>query len=146
LVFQLGSNCDFENATVDGSQIAFKAYSVGAGDGNSNLIGIDSDSQYIAADYLLEWVDREHTDVTQLVTANSYAQQARKRRMKESNIPSIVIPFSQITDMIVGDQCRVLANYGLYQVDEMARIMQITGTPKEGIAKLSVSPLSLNGN
>lgn len=146
LVYQLGSNCDFESATVDGSQIAFKAYSIGEGTGNTNLVASSTNSQYVAADYLLETVDREHTDATLLATVSQYAQQARKRRMKQSNIPAIIIPFNQTNDFVIGDQCRVLADYGLYKVDEMCRIMKATANPKVGITKIEVSPLALNGN
>lgn len=146
LTFQLGANCDFASATIDGNQIAYRAYSQGASQQNTTLIGMDQDTQYIAANRLLEYVDREHTDVNQIATANDYAQQARKRRMKPSNIPSINITIDDAAGIVIGDQCRIIADYGIYSLDETFRIMKMGLNPKTNIATLEVSPLALNGN
>lgn len=145
LVFELGSNVDFNDMVVNGTEISFAAFSVMEANGNPALIGYDEDLAAIAADYRLDWVDREHTDVKNIDTADLYALLARIKRAKASKVPSLIAPLSLFEEFIIGDQVRIKANWGLAQLDDMFRIMQFTVRPKEGTVAINVAPLNLTG-
>jgi len=141
LLFELGSNVDFGSLQSNGSEIVFGSYSVMENSGNSANIGFDEDAAARAADYRLEWVDRDHTDVKDVNTADLYALIARLRRSKQSDIPSIVAPIALADEFIIGDQVRIKASWGLVQLDSMFRIMNFTLKPKEGTVSINVAPI-----
>lgn len=141
LVFELGSNVDFGTLQVNGSEIAFGAYSIMENSGNSTNVGYSQDTAAMAADYRLEVVDREHTDVKDIATANVYATIARLKRNKESSVPTIVAPIALADEFIIGDQVRIRASWGLVQLDDMFRIMNFTVNPKQGIVSINVAPV-----
>lgn len=143
LLFELGSNVDFQQLQVNGSQIVFGAYSIMENSGNVANVGFDENSAQRAADYRLEAVDREHTDVKSVTTANNYARITRLQRSKESSVPTIVAPIALADEFIVGDKVKIKASWGLVQFVPYieARIMNFTLRPKSGTVEINVAPI-----
>lgn len=145
LVFELGSNVDFSNMVVNGTEIAFGAYSIMESAGDIARVAFDESPSARAADYRLEIVDREHTDVKSVNTALLYAAMARSKKMKQSSIPSIIAPIELSNEFIIGDQVTIRAVWGLARLNERFRIMTFKVMPKPGIVEIAVAPLSNTG-
>lgn len=126
-VFEVGSNVEVLDFTLDGTSVVNTVDAVGAGEGEDLLIATATDPSTLLTRPLLEAV-LSHTDVREETTLTGHATlrlirgKAAIQSLKVEVLPGSV---PGLGSYVVGDRVRVRGSYGYLDVDGFFRIVTI---------------------
>lgn len=144
IVLDLGA-VDVATVSLDGTQLAYSVDAIGRGMGDTIPISTQYNLATEAVNLTLD-DDVSVGDVEDLTVLTSYALRRLNRGSAPIVIPTVKMGTDFLGTIIVGDQVRVRASYGLLQVDSTYRITGYeVSIPASGpeVMSLTLAPLEV---
>lgn len=142
VALDLSANAVTPSVKLDSSNLATTAIEEGAGTGQTQLTVISNNTPIMTSNGVRLDVVASHTDVTDTGTLTDYANKDLLRGQSPISIPRVEVSTDLLGEVIIGDQVRIIANYGLLQLDAQYRIIKMDANIATERLVLDLAPLA----